>query len=131
MADHGHKNVENIMLKDYPDIVDCLEKNTSIEPRAINFFIRENKKQKFEVLFNEYFSNDFDLYTKEDVINSNLFGKGKENEIFCDILGDYLAIAKTNKTLLYGGSKILKSQHAGYTDDEIYVPLIVINTNNI
>lgn len=131
VADHGHKNVENIMLKDYPDIVDCLEKNTSIEPRAINFFIRENKKQKFEVLFNEYFSNDFDLYTKEDVINSNLFGKGKENEIFRDILGDYLAIAKTNKTLLYGGSEILKSQHAGYTDDEIYVPLIVINTNNI
>ena len=118
-------------LKDYPDIVDCLEKNTSIEPRAINFFIRENKKQKFEVLFNEYFSNDFYLYTKEDVINSNLFGKGKENEIFRDILGDYLAIAKTNKTLLYGGSEILKSQHAGYTDDEIYVPLIVINTNNI
>lgn len=131
VADHGHKNIENIMLKDYPDIVDCLEKNTSIEPRAINFFIRENKKQKFEVLFNEYFSNDFDLYTKEDVINSNLFGKGKENEIFRDILGDYLAIAKTNKTLLYGGSEILKSQHAGYTDDEIYVPLIVINTNNI
>jgi hypothetical protein len=90
-----------------------------------------SKKQKFEVLFNEYFSNDFDLYTKEDVINSNLFGKGKENEIFRDILGDYLAIAKTNKTLLYGGSEILKSQHAGYTDDEIYVPLIVINTNNI
>ena len=131
VADHGHKNIENIMLRDYPDIVDCLEKNTSIEPRAINFFIRENKKQKFEVLFNEYFSNDFDLYTKEDVINSNLFGKGKENEIFRDILGDYLAIAKTNKTLLYGGSEILKSQHAGYTDDEIYVPLIVINTNNI
>ena len=131
VADHGHKNVENIMLEDYPDIVDCLERNTSIEPRAVNFFIKENKKQKFEVLFNEYFSNDFDLYTKEDVINSNLFGKGKENEIFRDILGDYLAIAKTNKTLLYGGSEILKSQHAGYTDDEIYVPLIVINTNNI
>lgn len=131
VADHGHKNVENIMVEDYPDIVDCLEKNTSIEPRAVNFFIKENKKQKFEVLFNEYFSNDFDLYTKEDVINSNLFGKGKENEIFRDILGDYLAIAKTNKTLLYGGSEILKSQHAGYTDDEIYVPLIVINTNNI
>ena len=37
----------------------------------------------------------------------------------------------TNKTLLYGGSKPLKSQHAGYTDDEIYIPLIVINTNNI
>lgn len=129
VADHGHKNVENIMLEDYPDIVECVGKNTSIEPRAVNFFIKENKRQEFEVLFNKYFGEDFDLYTKEDVINSNLFGDGKENEIFRDILGDYLAIAKTNKTLLYGGSEILKSQHAGYTDDEIYVPLIVINTN--
>ena len=38
-----------------------------------------------------------------------------ENEVFRDILGDYLAIAKTNKTLLYGGPEALKSQHAGYT----------------
>ena len=130
VADHGHKNIENIMLEEYPDIVECLEKNTSIEPRAVNFFIKENKRQKFEELFNKYFSNDFDLHTKEDVINSNLFGDGKENAIFRDILGDYLAIAKTNKTLLYGGAEILKSHHAGYTDDEIYVPLIVINTND-
>lgn len=65
----------------------------------------------------------------EDVIESKLFGDGKENEIFRDALGDFLAIAKTNKTLLYSGSKVLKSQHAGYTDDEILVPLIVIKTN--
>lgn len=131
VADHGHKDVENIMLEDYPDIVDCLERNTSIEPRAVNFFIKKNKKNEFEKLFNEYFSLDFDLFSKKDVIDSNLFGNGKENEIFRDILGDYLAIAKTNKTLLYGGSEILKSQHAGYTNDEIFVPLILINTNDI
>ena len=129
VADHGHINVDNIMLEANPDVVKCLERNTSIEPRAVNFFIKEKKKQEFEMLFNKYFGVDFDLYTKEDVISSNLFGDGMENEVFRDILGDYLAIAKTNKTLLYGGSEALKSQHAGYTDDEIYVPLIVINTN--
>lgn len=36
-------------------------------------------------------------------------------------------LAKTDKTLLYAGSEVLKSQHAGYTDDELYVPLIVVN----
>ena len=51
----------------------------------------------------------------------------QENPIFRDALGDYLAIAKTDKTILYGGSECLKSQHAGYIDDEIYVPLILIN----
>ena len=131
VADHGHKNVENIMLKDYPDIVECLERNTSLEPRAVNFFIKDNKKEEFPEIFNKHFKDDFDLYTKEDVINSKLFGTGAENEVFRDILGDYLAIAKTDKTLLYTGSEILKSQHAGYTDDEVLVPLIIINTDEI
>ena len=129
VADHGHINVENIMLDDYPDIVKCLDKNTSLEPRAVNLFIKENKKNEFEQLFNKYFKEDFDLYTKDEIIRSNLFGLGKENEVFRDILGDYIALAKTNKALIYGGTQILKAQHAGYTDDEIYIPLIVINTN--
>ena len=104
-------------------------RNTSLEPRAVNFFIKPDKKEIFEELFNKYFSNDFDLYKMEDVIKSKLFGDGEENEIFRDALGDYLAIGKTDKTLLYIGSEELKSQHAGYTDDEILVPLIVIKTN--
>ena len=129
IADHGHINVENLHIWDYPDIENCLLRNTSLEPRAVNFFIKEDKKEEFENLFNTYFGNDFDLYPMEEVIESKLFGDGKENEIFRDALGDYLAIGKTNKTLLYKGSEELYSQHAGYTDDEIYVPLILIKTN--
>ena len=127
IADHGHINVENIFLKDYPDIKDCFIRTTSLESRAVNFFIKEDKKDLFKDLFNKYFKDDFDLYDKDDVIESKLFGDGEENKIFRDALGDFLAIAKTNKTLIDDGSEVLKSQHAGYTDDEIYVPLIIIN----
>ena len=129
VADHGHLNIENLYLNDYPDIEECLLRNTSIEPRAVNFFIKPDKKEIFKELFNNYFGTDFDLYTKEEVIDSHLFGIGKENEIFESFLGDFLAIAKTNKALLYNGSTPLKSHHAGYTDDEIFIPLIVIKTN--
>ena len=129
IADHGHYNIENMFIKDYPEIEECLLRNTSLEPRAVNFFIKPDKKFLFEELFNKYFGNDFDLYNIEDVIESKLFGDGKENEIFRDVLGDYLAIAKTNKALLHTGDIILKSHHAGYTDDEIFVPLIMIKTN--
>ncbi len=59
VADHGHKNVQNIDLNDYPDVVDCLKRNTSLEPRAVNFFIKDNKKEQFKVLFNKYFQDDF------------------------------------------------------------------------
>ena len=131
VADHGHKNVENIRLEDYKDIVECLKRNTSLEPRAVNFFIKDDKKEIFPTIFNKHFKDDFDLYTMQDVIDSKLFGDGEENEVFRDILGDYLAIAKTNKTLLYNGSEVLKSQHAGYTDDEIFIPLIVIDTDKV
>lgn len=127
VADHGHINLENINLEKYPDIIDCLQKDISLEPRATNFFIKNEKKEIFVNLFNKYFSNDFDLYVKEDVINSKLFGDGKENEIFKDSLGDYLAIAKTNKGFVYNETTLFKSHHAGYTDDEILVPLIVID----
>ena len=129
IADHGHHNVESIFINDYPDIEECLLKNTSIEPRAVNFFIKPDKKDIFKTLFEKHFGNDYDLYSMEDVITSKLFGDGKENEIFRDALGDYLAIAKTDKALLYYGDEELKSQHAGYTDDEILVPLIVIKAN--
>ena len=129
VADHGHHNIENLFIKDYPDLEECLLRNTSLEPRAVNFFIKKDKKERFEILFKKYFGNDFCLYSKEDVIESKLFGDGKENKIFRDSLGDYLAIAKTNKALLYYGDEVLKSQHAGYTDDEIFVPLIVIETD--
>lgn len=128
VADHGHLLIENIRLEDYPEIVYCLKRNTSLEPRATNFFIKEDKKDKFIKLFNENFSNDFDLYTKDDVIKSKLFGDGEENKIFRDSLGDFISIAKGNKTLTYNGDALLKSTHAGYNDDEIYVPLIAIET---
>ncbi len=127
VADHGHITVENIYLTDYPDILECLLRTTSIEPRAVNFFIKPNKKEEFKALFNKYFGTYFDLYPKEEIINSKLFGDGQENEIFRDALGDYLAIAKTNKTLLYD-NQAFKSHHAGYTDDEVLVPLIMVKT---
>lgn len=63
----------------------------------------------------------------EDIINFKLFSDGEENEIFRVLLGDYLAIAPSDKIILYIGSEVLKSHHAGYTDDEIFVPLIVMD----
>ena len=126
IADHGHTPVENINLEDYSEIEQCLERTTSIEPRAVNFFIKENKKEEFVKLFNQNFGNFFDLYNKEEIIKSKLFGDGEENPIFRSTLGDYLAVAKGDKALLYGGDKAFLSQHAGILEDEIMIPLIVI-----
>lgn len=129
VADHGHLNVEPIFLTDYPDIYSLLERTTSLEQRAVSFKIKEENKELFEELFNKYFGEYFKLYKKQDIIDSKLFGDGEENEIFDSALGDYIAIAEnSNKCLLVEGDELLISQHAGYTDDEIYVPLITKTT---
>lgn len=39
-ADHGHVNSENRVLTDYPDICRCLLRMPSMEPRALNIFVK-------------------------------------------------------------------------------------------
>ena len=71
---------------------------------------------------------DFKLYDEQEVRDSHLFGDGKENELFRAAIGDFIAIAEnSNKCILTKGDMEHKSQHAGYSDDEIYVPLIVVD----
>ena len=128
IADHGHIKCDNIFLKDYPKILDMLERTTSIEQRAVSFKVKDGLKDKFKKNFNELFGKYFTLYEKQEIIDSKLFGDGNQNELVDAALGDYIAIAETsNKCLLTDGDNALFSQHAGYTDDEIYVPLIVID----
>jgi len=128
IADHGHIKVDNIFLQDYPEVYNMLERTTSLEQRAVSFKIKPEYYTQFPKIFNKYFKEWFTLYTKEEIINSQLFGDGKKHEYFEDALGDYLAIAEnSNKALLTPGDDELFSQHAGYTDDEIYIPLIVVS----
>lgn len=126
-ADHGLIDVEHTYLVDYPSIQETLIRETSIEPRATTFFVKPNQKNTFVNEFNKYFKNDFILLTKEEVIDKHLFGYGKENIRFNYSLGDYLAIAISNKCI---DDKVtsnpLKAMHAGITEDEVLVPLIII-----
>lgn len=129
IADHGHKNVEPIYLEEqYPEIMSMLERTTSLEPRAVSFKVKNGYHEEFKKEFNQSFGNDFSLYDKQEVVDSHLFGEGEENELFRDALGDFIAIAEnSNKCILTQGDTAHKSQHAGYSEDEIYVPLIVVD----
>ena len=126
VADHGHLLVDRIQLTDYPEITSLLERNTSLEPRATSFKVIPGKEQEFVEKFNKEFGEDFKLYSKQEVIDSKLFGDGEENPIYRDAIGDYIAIAYGKRALLMPGDEDLISMHAGYTDDEIYVPLIIV-----
>lgn len=130
IADHGHINSTYYYLEDYPDIFDCLVRNTSIDSRSSMFFIKDGMKDKFEKLFNKYFSEYFILLNKNEIYEYNLFGVGDNHTHFDSCIGDYIAISTSNKNIKYKrvpGKKEMISSHAGNTCDETIIPLIIID----
>lgn len=126
LADHGHIDTEHYFLEDYPSIKNMLERTTSIEPRAVSFKVIPDKLQEFKNEFNKYFKNDFILYTKEEIIENKIFGIGINNSYFEEIIGDFIAISTSNKSILDSNfNSDLKSLHAGLTDREMLIPIIV------
>lgn len=125
-ADHGHLDCKYYNLDNYPRIKNLLERTTSIEPRAISFKVFDGKKEEFELEFNKYFKDEFWLLNKEEVIESKIFGTGINNIRFEDTIGDYVALAKSDKCIIYSDDTIqFKSMHAGLTDREMLIPLVV------
>ena len=127
IADHGHINTKIIDLGDYPDIVACLKIAPALETRALTFYVKEECKTTFENLFNQYFKEDFDLYTHQEVFDLHLFGYGKEHERIHEFVGDYLAIATKEKAFCVHPSERPKGNHAGGTKEEMKIPLILLH----
>ncbi len=126
IADHGHINCEYYNLDNYPSIKGLLERTISIEPRATSFKVFENKIEEFKIEFNKYFKDEFFLLDKKEVIESQIFGTGENNPHFEEAIGDFVALAKSSKCIVYDDNSILfKSHHAGLTEREMLIPVIV------
>lgn len=127
-ADHGHIDTKGVALVDYPRICECLTRLPSIEPRALNFFIKAGMEEQFVSEFNRKFSDSFLLFTKAEVLEKKFFGRGTESPAFRDMLGDYLAVA-TGDLCIYNTREeadFFIGAHAGLTEDEMTIPLILV-----
>ena len=132
VADHGHLISEQKKILDNK-IRNCLKtKKVFIENRSPAFLVKPGYEKNFVEEFNKNYGDDFYLLSKEDILKYKLFGEyseGNEHELFENSFGDFMAIAKdnSNKALLGESDHGMSSYHGGYSDDEIYVPLIVIS----
>lgn len=127
-ADHGHMDSKGVSLTEYPDITECLVRMPSIEPRALNLFVKEERREQFESAFQKAFGDKFLLWTKEQILQSKIFGTGREHPCFEEMLGDYLAIAVDNLSIYSTREEadFFVGVHAGLTEDEMTIPLIII-----
>ncbi len=127
-ADHGHIDSQNHCIADYPEIMDCLLRMPSIEPRTLNLFVKEECKEAFPGIFRRYFGDSFVLLSKKEVLAEKVFGPGKNREGLEDMIGDYVALAVSNVSIFNTQleAQEMPGVHAGLTPEEYTIPLIAV-----
>ena len=127
-ADHGHMNNVNRCILDYHEILNLLKRMPSIEPRTLNFFVKDGCGERFKELFEETFKDKYWLLTRQEVLDMKLFGIGKDHPDLERFLGDYLAIAVDDEALFvtHLEASLMPGGHAGLTKEELEIPLIAI-----
>jgi len=132
-ADHGHRDILKIYnVLEIEEIQDCLIMPPSLESRSVAFWVKEDKKEKFEKYFEENLKEDFLLYTKEEILSKKLLGEGEKHPKIDDFIGNYIAIAIGDailkiETYIGKEKKDKKATHCGLTPNEMYVPVITID----
>lgn len=130
LADHGHLNVEYFNIEEHKDFYALLSyPYISLEARAVSFFVKENKKEEFRKLGEKYYSEYFYILDKEEVKKYHIFGIGKENKYFDEVIGDFLFISKGKAAFFDKDSHKFKSHHAGSTLDEMLINISCFNVD--
>ena len=128
IADHGLIDVNYQIIDEHPDLANLLKRNPSLEARTVNFFVKDGKKDEFEQLFKKYYGKDFELYSKEEVVINEMFGKGTPHRHFDEFVGDYVAVSVSKASLIMHDDPYkLKAHHAGGTKEEFLIDVILLN----
>lgn len=128
IADHGMKEVREENLTDYPELMDCLSYFPTVESRAVSFRIKSQRENEFVSLFKQRYQNLFLLFTKQELLQSKILGKGKPHPRLNDFIGDYFALAISDVSLVYHlkPQRTMRGQHAGLCEEEMKVPVLLI-----
>ena len=133
-ADHGLIDSEPekmLNMKDHPILKDTLSLPLCGEPRVPYCYVKPSKVATFE----NYIKNELfyacELFTSEEMINKSFFGTAYENPKLKDRIGDYILLMKENyvfhEWVLGERPFSFIGYHGNTTEDEMYVPLIIID----
>lgn len=131
-ADHGQTDVTDIVwLNERPELIKYLVMPPSIETRAASLFVKRGREAAFERAFRDALGDDFLLMPREELLARQIFGPGSLHPKSDDFIGDYMAVATGDRAIYYRPEGAVPhgrmiGHHAGLTDAEMLVPLIVV-----
>ncbi len=136
VADHGLIDVTpktEIWVENIAGLKECLTIPLAGEPRVRDCFVRPSKVKEFEKIVKAKLSKYCWCFIGEQLIKDNLYGLGKPNKKLIDRVGDYVLVMKENYILkdklanYKKPNKFYKGTHGGVSDDEMFVPLILVD----
>ncbi|MBQ9263029.1 MAG: alkaline phosphatase family protein [Clostridia bacterium] len=125
-ADHGLIDSDfHYLEEEAPEMLAMLQHDPSIETRAVSFHVKPECKADFPAAFKRHYGDHFLFMTGEEFIRDYL-GDGETRPNVYDFVGDYMALSIDPWCLqAHRQDHCLKGVHAGLTELEMKVPLIV------
>lgn len=135
-SDHGQIDTPKskmIFINDHLKLYETLTLPLCGEPRVAYCYVHPSKSKQFESYVKNKLDHCCELYRSEDLIKRGIFGLYKPSDKLFDRVGDYILIMKDNyfiKDSLLGESlNSFKGNHGGLSEDEMLVPLVLVDIN--
>ncbi|MFW9954393.1 MAG: alkaline phosphatase family protein [Candidatus Thorarchaeota archaeon] len=133
-ADHGFNDVKphnNIYSGNHPKLTECLTLPLCGDSRTAFCYVKPSMVKQFEKYVTETLGNVCDMFRSEELVNDAWFGLMKPSSKLRGRIGDYTLIFKDGYGALNSfpgiSPPVLRGHHGGITDDEMKVPLVVID----
>lgn len=134
-ADHGQVRIktENFFtITNQDEIMDLLKAPPSADSRFVCFHVKDGKSEQFKEMFNKKYGKYAELLSQEELDSRHILGP----EYMCERaklrFGDFCAIFDKEHAFGFIGNdsdkkNLVKGCHSGASDEEMKIPLIVIN----
>lgn len=129
-SDHGMiDTTQAVDVARIPDLLEPLVLPPSIEPRCAAFYVKSHRREAFEAAFARECGGDFLLLSRAQVLQSGIFGRGRQHPKFDDYIGDYIGVATGTRYFSFSlpgqqQQDRLIGQHAGLTEAEMLVSVM-------
>lgn len=135
-ADHGQIDIIKDIVMDFDKYNNYFYALPGIDFSTATYYVKKECEKKFISEFNKDFKNKMFLFRTEEFTKNNIFGPTEASLYLKDNLGEYISVCKKGyylinslKTEDYLGK--IKGCHSGFSKEELYIPLIIIDSNNL
>ena len=134
-ADHGFIDTRpdrRVHLASHPELASTLALPLCGEPRVAFCYVHPDRHERFKNYVQDRLGYCAEIYPSEQLVERGFFGLGRPNPRLLERIGHYALVMKDHyviKDWMLGERRYEHiGVHGGVSEEEMYVPLIVVET---